>query len=536
MHPTDQRTLHPARTLLHPGWLLALGLLVLNDHLLKHAGVFPGVLTGKLSDVVGLIVAPALLATLLRVRGRAALLWVHLAIGAVFAAINLSPAAAHAFEGLMALGPLPWAITVDPSDLLTLPALLISWRLIHAASAAPARALRRPLTHAALGAGLLASMATSPPPEPFLGFPTVEASLMLGATDDQTLLLRIRPLADTTYLDCREVAPSPTTVLSRALFAPAVTWLVEPGRAVQVHGEGFNAPLGACFAALVDGTLTRGAGANARAEPIPMTLVFWTTNDFPARALSTETARVPNARLLRVERAGDDLRLAAHPAVFPAPPLIPATPAPGCEPAPAEAHLAWESPLPVGQHTLLAVASARDGCHRLTLGDGDAELRWTVCTNTPALPFDPGDGLFITAVTQGQRFHPVAGAQLLGTGSGEGKRVVLAVGADLAPWGSGDWAATERAGCAPTHDACGNYIIPLALSLRGPTGVEVASLPGGSGQAAVGAGTLLVHRAERVPVGDATCTSEAIGPEGHSLDSVFITPPLSTPDPPNAED
>ena len=49
-------------------WWIALGVLVLNDHLLKYAGVLSGWLTGKLSDVAGLIVAPVLAARLVRAR------------------------------------------------------------------------------------------------------------------------------------------------------------------------------------------------------------------------------------------------------------------------------------------------------------------------------------------------------------------------------------------------------------------------------------------------------------------------------------
>ena len=40
-----------------PPTLLALAVLVLNDHVLKQAA--PGVVTGKLSDVAGLVLAPS---------------------------------------------------------------------------------------------------------------------------------------------------------------------------------------------------------------------------------------------------------------------------------------------------------------------------------------------------------------------------------------------------------------------------------------------------------------------------------------------
>jgi hypothetical protein len=76
-----RRGLRPEHGLLTVSWIAALALLVLNDHVLKHAGVLPGWLTGKLSDFAGLYVAPALLASLLRVSTRTALAACHLAVG-----------------------------------------------------------------------------------------------------------------------------------------------------------------------------------------------------------------------------------------------------------------------------------------------------------------------------------------------------------------------------------------------------------------------------------------------------------------------
>ena len=51
--PRRTRTLFSERALLHPLWVAALVLLVVNDHLLKGAGLVPGVVTGKLSDTQG---------------------------------------------------------------------------------------------------------------------------------------------------------------------------------------------------------------------------------------------------------------------------------------------------------------------------------------------------------------------------------------------------------------------------------------------------------------------------------------------------
>jgi hypothetical protein len=63
MTPVSQSPRNPLES---PFWWLALVTLLLNDHVLKTAGVLPGVLTGKLSDFAGLVVAPVLLVALLR--------------------------------------------------------------------------------------------------------------------------------------------------------------------------------------------------------------------------------------------------------------------------------------------------------------------------------------------------------------------------------------------------------------------------------------------------------------------------------------
>src|SRR5262245_14170325 len=110
--------LHPARGLLHPAWLASLVLLALNDHVLKGSGLLPAVVTGKLSDVVGLAVAPLLLASLLRVRSFGPWVACHVAVGVVFSALQLSVPAADAWSALMGLFGFPWVITSDPTDLL----------------------------------------------------------------------------------------------------------------------------------------------------------------------------------------------------------------------------------------------------------------------------------------------------------------------------------------------------------------------------------------------------------------------------------
>ena len=128
--PDAPRELAPARALLTPTWIASLAVLVANDHLLKGSGLLPDVVTGKLSDFAGLIVAPTLLAALLGVRSRRALLACHVAVGAVFAGIQISLPFADLWAGLMGMIGHPWVITSDLTDLIALPMLLASWKLL----------------------------------------------------------------------------------------------------------------------------------------------------------------------------------------------------------------------------------------------------------------------------------------------------------------------------------------------------------------------------------------------------------------------
>jgi hypothetical protein len=103
----------------HPLPLAAVLVLVVNDHVLKGAGVLPSSVTGKLSDVAGLFFFPILLVTI----ARASLLRIskqHVWIASVTTAL--------AFSAIKLSGPInalverAWGpMTMDGSDLLALP-------------------------------------------------------------------------------------------------------------------------------------------------------------------------------------------------------------------------------------------------------------------------------------------------------------------------------------------------------------------------------------------------------------------------------
>ncbi|MFN0252305.1 MAG: hypothetical protein ACKV2T_35850 [Kofleriaceae bacterium] len=133
------------RLMLSPVMLLAIALLIINDQFLKQA--MPGVLTGKLSDVAGLIFFPILLvAALEHIKVRTShrtVAFAAIATGVVFASIKTLPFAGDVYR--VGLAALQWPfrallavvagdavpglhrvqLTQDPTDLIALPALLV---------------------------------------------------------------------------------------------------------------------------------------------------------------------------------------------------------------------------------------------------------------------------------------------------------------------------------------------------------------------------------------------------------------------------
>lgn len=127
--------------------------MIVNDQLLKAA--WPGVVTGKLSDVAGLVVAPLVLVGFWEIgqwiagrwRGPAAsaLVVAIVAVGLGFAAVQVWEPASVAYSWTLGAGQWPFravaalvagaptpsvvpvVATADAEDLLALPALAVTW-------------------------------------------------------------------------------------------------------------------------------------------------------------------------------------------------------------------------------------------------------------------------------------------------------------------------------------------------------------------------------------------------------------------------
>jgi hypothetical protein len=130
--PVDVAGRHRAAVLTwlaHPVTVLALALLALNDHVLK--AVYPGPVTGKVSDLAGLLVAPPVLAmvAVLAIRRLPAAVAAHgalVAVGVGFALTKAYPAGAAAASALWSLVHGPSVILADRTDLAALPILAVA--------------------------------------------------------------------------------------------------------------------------------------------------------------------------------------------------------------------------------------------------------------------------------------------------------------------------------------------------------------------------------------------------------------------------
>lgn len=392
--------LRPSRVLLHPLWLGSLAVLVLNDHVLKGSGLLPGVVTGKLSDFAGLVVAPALLAALVRVRGPRGWLLAHAAVGLVFSAIQLSASAAALWSAAMAAVGFPWVITRDPTDLLALPALALSAFAFLPIMRRPAvGSARRTGEVIAAGTGLVCCAATSPPPgEPF--FEPLWTDVYVHNAGDEPLVVRMRALAPSVDVDCSAVAEDPGRLLTEPLFGTSESFLLEPDQNFGlVHNWSWDVeeefdeegnPISRdCYAVLLD------------VDGLPPAVAFWERGSVPDHdvpGVGEEEGDAPRGRIELVP-SGDPDTLGSFEAmgdevIFEVPDAAP--PVEGaCAPQSDAGRIEWSDP-PSGAFELLALDRGPDGCFGFDLGIRDVEdqiteqHRWYLCAPLAELPFTPG--------------------------------------------------------------------------------------------------------------------------------------------------
>lgn len=218
--------LHTVRTtLLHPVFWAALAILLVNDHVLKGAGLLPALLTGKLSDLAGLIVAPWLVVTTfgaLGARTRAARTLAFALVVLPFALTKASPMCAAWLDlAMRALG-LGWRTWSDPTDLVALAVLPLTWHLTTPRAARPSQSAARALERAGVVLGAAACLATSRAPEPTPAN-IVTTAWVLNRTGEPITLRVHWAEAD---IDCDAIAGRGVRAATRGVFGGGTSFAV----------------------------------------------------------------------------------------------------------------------------------------------------------------------------------------------------------------------------------------------------------------------------------------------------------------------
>jgi len=218
----------PLADLTRPVPIAAALVVAVNDHLLKGAGLVPAAITGKASDVAGMVLAGVLAVAVVRAAatamtgrtprrtgglGVAALI----AVGAFFAALKLMPVWNHALTSV-------WGVnTLDAGDLWALPMLALTYVWLRDRDDARERHAAPPrfVTCAALSVALLVCAATPAPPPvpppprpgwvlagPPLALPCGEATAWIAKTGKTGTGLTVRVVAPPDAPPCEVIVAS----------------------------------------------------------------------------------------------------------------------------------------------------------------------------------------------------------------------------------------------------------------------------------------------------------------------------------------
>jgi hypothetical protein len=464
------RNIRPIRAVFHPMWLLALAILVVNDHALKYTHDISPWVTGKLSDFAGLIVAPLVLAIVFRVQTHRGFKAAHVAIGVGFSAINLFPVFAHSFEALMSHTPFPWHITVDPSDLIALPMLLISYSTL--TPSMEVETTMRPLAEKALlAASGIACMATSPPPSPNPRTPSPRFMSGIAAIENHTgqdRIIRIRSVRKEIALDCNALLTNPKEFLNEETFDKATAWSLPTGGAIPITTEGTSS---SCAAFLVD------------AEGLRATLLYFPQPQ-QSSSLRDQAGASPADRAMKLVPTNGRLELTDHSSIQG--PLVPnAIPTEGTCVIPDEAtDIGWDISA-TGSFTIAKTTLSPDGCYAIEYKE---KTRDYVCVPPGAMPFVPGEKVNIEVLDDEVLFVSI-GKTMTITRSGK-----LGTGLSFLP--------TE--GCTGQQVSCGSSALPLKVVLSG----SVNALYAGDSVNLSDTDRFFLVRAQQMPVHDLGCYPE----------------------------
>lgn len=371
----------PERALVHPLWVGALWMLILNDQVLKGSKLLPGWLTGKLSDFAGFLIFPMLLAVLLRARRRSELLLCHAAAAVLLLLLELSPG----FCGLLA-ATLGWRLWPDPTDLMALASIAVSW-LVLAPRASRPLPERRLTSRGMLLTGCLACAATSSAPPPR----ELTSSVLLHNRSGRDLEVRISAPREGLIFDCALALRSPETLFRPEHFTAQEHIRLVSGDLLSVDhalDDRSNSTQRTCQVRLlsVEGNADR--------------LVVWDPSVLQPRSYSQERNieqpnLPPEATIVLADTTGQVQGPA--PLVRPGPSSLPPVPTGVCALAGPSQDAAWSQSATDGRWQVKAITPGSDGCDAVTLyASGFGDRRVSLCAEPLRVPFIAGDTLNIS--------------------------------------------------------------------------------------------------------------------------------------------
>lgn len=488
-----------AEALRHPIFWGCLAVLLFNDHVLKGAGLLPGAVTGKLSDLAGLVVAPLLAVALFGARRPLARL-LALAVPVVpFVALELSPSAARAVETLTATAGVPWRVWPDATDLLALAVLPLSYWL---SGLRRDRAPRPWTARAGVLLGAIACVATSAPPPNGGGGTWSTDTYVLNQAG--SIDLRVRWV--TGELACDLVETRVAETFARDAFDEGVTFHLEQGdtipldRGAAATAAGFDAEIPASSSAC-DAVLLQ-------VEGMPNTVAFWQRGSFQ-NVQPSMTTEAPGDGAVMLQRVTNDEGMpiaAVATSGIVATPMIERLEPEECLAGGAGATFSWsETAQGSGTVRISSIDRGPDGCYALSLSESiDLPSFFFVCVPAEAFPFEAGDTIEIAHLTaQDQRSLRLARA-----GSAGRPRVELFIYAGVSGVDTGaivgEMVDTD---CVGDRLSCGGFAVPGALHLTTDLGVDQTVVTGGSTDVDVAGGhaTVMVGRVERMVLAHPEC-------------------------------
>jgi uncharacterized membrane protein YgcG len=503
----SQRT-RSDRTLAHPIWWTALAVLVFNDHLLKGAGVLPGAVTGKLSDLAGMIVAPMLLVAIVGARSLVARAACFAAVAGVFASIKLSAlAATWLTTALWSIG-LRWQIWVDPTDLMALAVLPWSWRMAAPAQIdrEPMGGLRRWVHPAGAVLGLCACLASGVGPAMW--------STPAYLVNSSYLRLDVRLRYYEGNFSCADLHDFAPRAFAPSAFAEGITFKLGAWETLPLDRASVNAAAGLGVPGEAPLAPEPCEVVLLQADGLPDTLLWWSDlQPLPVPLRATDPAFEEDSSLAQgrvdVGPSGARALSARSRGEVRSADAMTTAPKSGC---PGAAPFQWSSPPGSffgAELEITSLSALPDGCVDMHLalpaeggsggggagGSGDeggagsggfgdaggagsggeqggaggapgtgggageepAETRMLLCMPPGVMPFQAGE--LIVLESPSNTAMAAVGIR------GEAGEVLVYSGETTLPLATGTSGTFRRAECAGDRTACGGYAVPLVLDL-----------------------------------------------------------------------